>query len=274
MGAKHFGRALLLLLVSPGAAFALGLGDIKLNSALNAPLDADIELVGAAPDELNSLKATLASRETFARYGLEYPNFLSTVSLAKGKSPAGKDVLKVKSLESITEPFVTLLVDVNWGRGRLVREYTVLLDPPVFTPGTEAPAAPLSAPASGATRSGTIERPAASDAEPTPAPAAASTPRDIGTESYSVRRGDTLSGIASKLGGGANGATREQLMLALYRSNPAAFDGSMNDLRSGAILRVPESSAMSSISASAAAAETAPPVFCLALAQRRSRWVC
>ena len=86
MSAKHFGRALWVLLASPGAVWALGLGDIKLNSALNAPLDADIELVGAAPEELASLKAQLATRETFSRYGLDYPNFLSTVVLSRGKS--------------------------------------------------------------------------------------------------------------------------------------------------------------------------------------------
>lgn len=249
MGAKHFGRALLVALACPGVAFALGLGDIKLNSALNAPLDADIELLGAAPEELATLKAQLASRETFARYGLDYPGFLSSVTLARGKSTAGRDVLKVRSQESITEPFVTLLVDVNWGRGRLVREYTVLLDPPVFTPGNSQ-AAPVAPPVTGTPRAGTIERAAPPSAAVPPASEAPA------TDSYRVRGGDTLSRIAAGLAGSYAGATRDQLMLGLYRNNPGAFVDSMNALRNGAILRLPAPSAVSGISAAAAAGET------------------
>ncbi len=250
MGGKHIGRALLVIALFPCVAFALGLGDIKLNSALNAPLDADIELVGAAPEEIASLKAQLATRETFARYGLDYPNFLSTVTLTKGKSAAGRDVLKVRSQESVTEPFVTLLVDVNWGRGRLVREYTVLLDPPVFTPGA-AQVAQVAPPATGSTRAGSIER-------TTPNTAAATSPAApaSGADAYNVRPGDTLTDIAARLASGFNGASREQIMLALYRENPTAFDGSMNELHSGAILRVPSADALAGISAQAAANET------------------
>ena len=122
MGVKHWVRAMLVLAALPSSAFALGLGDIRLNSPLNAPLDAEIDLVNATPEELASLRVQLASRETFARYGLEWPGFLSSVTLTRSKNDAGRDVLRVRSSEAITEPFVTLLVDANWGRGRLVRE--------------------------------------------------------------------------------------------------------------------------------------------------------
>lgn len=254
MGAKHFGRALLVALLCPSAAWALGLGDIKLNSALNAPLDADIELLGATPEELGSLKATLASRETFAKYGLDYPGFLSTVKLTRAKSGNGRDVLHVSSQETITEPAVTLLVDVNWGRGRLVREYTVLLDPPVFTPGNTA-SAPVTQAGTATARSGNIERSAPAASASTPASAASQSGETSG-QSYNVRRGDTLSGIASGLANSYSGTTHDQLMLALYRGNTAAFDNSMNELRSGAILRLPAASAVSGISAAAAAEET------------------
>ena len=266
MRANQIRRALcVMLLLSPGAAFSLGLGDIKLHSALNAPLDADIELVGAAPEEIASLKATLASRDTFARYGLDYPSFLSHVSLSKAKSAAGLDVLKVKSQESVTEPFVTLLVDVNWGRGRLVREYTLLLDPPVFTPGA-AQVAQIAPPATAATRAGPIQREAPAAAPSTapstspytsPAPPPATSTAEAGAaQSYSVQRGDTLSAIAVRLAAQVGGASRDQMMMALYRGNPDAFEGSMNDLHSGAILRVPTADSLSSISSQAAATET------------------
>ena len=246
MGVKQWVRAMLVLSAMPSAVLALGLGEIRLNSSLNSPLDAEIELVNASAEELNSLRAQLASRETFARYGLEWPSFLSTVTLTRGKSRDGRDVLRVKSNESITEPFVTLLVDANWGRGRLVREYTMLLDPPVFAPAApQSSAAPVAAPATSATRSGTVER------APSAAPAPASS--GSGADSYSVRRGDTLSAIAAQVGAGE--ATREQAMVSLYRANPSAFEGTMNDLRAGAVLRVPQGSEWTSESPAAAAAE-------------------
>ena len=129
-------RRVLMLsaMLSPQALFALGLGDIKLNSALNQPFDAEIELVAATPDDLSTLRATLASGDTFARYGLDRPIFLSDFAFQVARS-GSRDVLRVTSSKPVTEPFVTLLVEANWPRGRLLREYTVLLDPPVFAPG-------------------------------------------------------------------------------------------------------------------------------------------
>jgi len=264
MGVKQWVRAILVLSALPSSALALGLGDIRLNSPLNAPLDAEIELVNATPEELASLRVQLASRETFARYGLEWPAFLSSVTLAKAKGDSGRDVLRVRSSEAITEPFLTLLVDANWGRGRLVREYTLLLDPPVFAP-TPAPAAPVQAPATVAARSGAVARPAASEPRAASAPvfapsggAAAGADQD----SYSVRRGETLSGIASALAP-ERGASTEQAMVSLYRANPRAFDGTMNVLRAGAVLRVPDAATMTSIDRSSALTE---------VRRQRSEW--
>src|SRR3569832_1777116 len=135
MSVKRSSLVLATLMALPAASFALGLGDIRLLSPLNAPLDAEIELVDVPPEEMQSLKAQIASRETFTRYGLEWPVFLSSVQVKTQKSADGRQVIKLKSQDTITEPFITLLVEVNWARGRLVREYTMLLDPPVYTPG-------------------------------------------------------------------------------------------------------------------------------------------
>ncbi len=262
MGVKQWVRAMLVLSALPSSALALGLGDIRLNSPLNAPLDAEIELVNATPEELASLRVQLASRETFARYGLEWPAFLSSVTLAKAKGDAGRDVLRVRSTEVVTEPFLTLLVDANWGRGRLVREYTLLLDPPVFAP-TPAPAPVVQAPATAAARSGAVARPATAEPGPATSAAPVATPAGDGDEgTYSVRRGDTLSGIARSLAAG-RGASTEQAMVGLYRANPAAFDGTMNVLRAGAVLRVPDAATMASIDRSTALAE---------VRRQRSEW--
>ncbi len=182
MVAKRSSPALALLLVLPSAALALGLGDIHLLSPLNAPLNAEIELVDVAPDELSTMQAQLASRDTFAHYGLDWPQYLSTVQVHAVRTADGREVIKLKSTEPITEPFVTLLVEVNWARGRLVREYTMLFDPPVYTPAQSAAAnAPVNVPASAAgAREGAIERaaeaPAPAAAAPAPAPVAEPTP--------------------------------------------------------------------------------------------------
>ena len=291
MFAKRSTRALAVLLGLPSAAFALGLGDIHLLSPLNAPLDAEVELVDVAADELNTVQVQLASRDTFARYGLEMPPYLNSVQLKTVRTPDGREVIKLKSLEPISEPFVTLLVEVNWSRGRLVREYTMLLDPPVYTPGESAlAAAPVAAPATGTgTREGAIAR-AAETPAPAPAPPAASpppetpaaaptpatpparatrTPRaarapapaidtssDQAGTSHTVQRGETLSLIASGVAGqGANTPTARTWMMAIYQANPQAFRQNMNVLRSGAVLRIPEASAAASISPTEASAE-------------------
>ena len=151
MVAKRSSRALAVLLALPSAAFAVGLGDIHLLSPLNAPLDAEIDLVDVTPDEMNTMQVALASRDTFAQNGLDYPNYLSGVKVKTVRTSDGREVIKLKSNDVISDPFLTLLVEVNWARGRLVREYTVLLDPPVYAPGqSQVASAPVAAPATGA----------------------------------------------------------------------------------------------------------------------------
>src|SRR5215472_13602568 len=176
MFAKRSSRALALLLALPSAAFALGLGDIHLNSALNSPLDAEIEITDVAPDEVNTLKATLAPREVFSQNGIDYPAYLTSVQLRTVQTSDGRHIIKLKSTEAITDPFITLLISVSWSHGQLVREYTMLLDPPVYTPNPSAASAPVAAPVTGAdTRAGTITRsteaPAPAAEAPAPAPA-------------------------------------------------------------------------------------------------------
>ncbi|MGQ0836053.1 MAG: FimV/HubP family polar landmark protein [Gammaproteobacteria bacterium] len=258
MFAKLLSRAFVALAAFPAAAVALGLGDIRLNSSLNAPLDAEIELIGATPEELASLRPEVASRETFTRYGLDWPAFLGSVTLSRTRAADGSDVIRVRSTEAITEPFVTFLVEVNWARGRLVREYTMLLDPPLYTPGMRAAdAAPVAAPSvSGSPRQGAIERappPPAGEATSRGAPDDVSVPAAAG-DTYTVARGDTLSGLANRLASGDRSIAR-QWMLAVYQANPEAFDDSMNVLRAGAVLRLPDQATVASVSVSEANAE-------------------
>jgi pilus assembly protein FimV len=239
------------LLLLPGISLALGLGDVHLNSPLNAPLDAEIELVNATQEDLATLDAKLASKETFARYGLEWPQFMSSITVTRDRSASGAQVLRIRSLETVTEPFLTLLIEATWARGRLVREYTVLLDPPVFAPNAVA-AAPVPAPAVSASETtGQIARPAP-EAQP-PAPDTQFAPVG-GGDSYEVQRGDSLSAIARRLSA-STGARTDQLMVSIFRNNSTAFDGDMNRLHAGAVLRIPSGSEIAAVSPSEARAE-------------------
>jgi pilus assembly protein FimV len=281
MFVKRSSLVLASLMALPSAAFALGLGDIRLLSPLNAPLDAEIELVDVTPEEMQTLKAQIASRETFTRYGLEWPVFLSSVQVKTTRNADGRQVIKLKSTDTITEPFITLLVEVKWARGVLVREYTMLLDPPVYTPGqSPANSPPVAAPTAGTgAREGSIARagqvppsqdtssispnpPGESGGAPSPSPSratgagAASSANAASGSSHVVKRGETLSAIASSASGSApNSAPTRSWMLAIYQANPGAFDKNMNLLRSGAVLRIPESSDASAISPSEANGE-------------------
>src|SRR6202051_603382 len=173
--------------LGPSLSWALGLGEIHLNSALNEPMNAEIDLIAAAPDELTALRATLASREAFTRYGIDKPPFLSSLTFKVGKGKDGRDALLVHSTDAIPEPFVTFLVEVNGARGRLMREYTVLLDPPVYTPGESASsAAPVTAP--------TVTAAPPRRVAPAPAPAVAAPPnRATGAESRGTPSGSGAS---------------------------------------------------------------------------------
>ena len=261
-------RRILLLgaLLSPTALYALGLGDIRLKSALNQPFDADIQLVDATAEDLAALRASIASNDTFARYGLDRPAFLSEFTFSVDRNASGQEVLSVTSPRPVTEPFVTFLIDANWPRGRLLREYTVLLDPPVYAPGPAVAAEPVATPgqrrrrrrprprrlrAAAARARAEYEPPPAEDRAPRSSTAAAAPGIEPGS-TYRVQPNDTLWEIAS----GAYPGTRSNVnraMLAIYQANPQAFDGNINVLRSGSDLAIPDSATMGQITASEAA---------------------
>jgi len=246
------------MLLAPTAALPLGLGEIRLGSALNEPLSAEIDLVAATPEELGALQAQLASRDMFQRYGLDRPAYLDSLEFRVGRGQDGRSVLLVHSRESISEPFVSFLVDVSWPRGHLLREYTVLLDPPVFAPQGDQYAAPaVSAPKTEAAPARAPATPAAAAGGESAAPRSA--PSAEGATSYRVERGDTLYKIAGSLGA-ADHATTQRMMIGLFRTNPAAFNGNINVLRAGAILRVPSADEISSIGAGEASAEVSRQV--------------
>jgi pilus assembly protein FimV len=262
MAVKRSSQALALLLALPSAGFALGLGDIHLLSALNAPLDAEIEITDVAPDEANTVQAQLASRDAFARAGLDWPASLSNVQVKTARTSDGRQIIHIKSTDAISDPFLTLLVEVNWSHGHLVREFTVLLDPPVYAPAqSQVAAAPVVAPSTGSgTREGAIARTESTPAAPesTSAPAATHVPAAAGSTASEangagstrvVRPGDTLSHIAANVAGADATTPRARAwMVAIYQANPRAFEQNMNLLHSGAVLRIPDAATAAAIS--------------------------
>ena len=125
--------AAVLVIALPSGAAALGLGDIVLHSALNEPLDAEIELLSVGRGDVEDINVTLAKSDDFARAGLDRPFWLSKLRFRVQADPDGKARVKVTTRQPIREPFLNFLLEVNWPKGRLLREYTVLLDPPVYS---------------------------------------------------------------------------------------------------------------------------------------------
>jgi len=240
---RRFVVVLCWLVFTPLTASALGLGSIELQSTLNQPFSAEIPLESYEEADLNSLRVGLASADTFERYGLDLPTWMQSFEFSV-TTDTGTPIVNISSQRPVAEPFVTLLLDIKWSSGRLLREYTVLLDPPLFE---AAPAQATVAPAETAPEqpavpsesAGTVSRPGAP--QPAPEPVVTATPApDMAGTSYTVQRKDTLWSIAERVRGDGD-MTVNQVMLALYRSNPEAFLGNINRLKTGAILRVPES---------------------------------
>jgi len=215
-------------LALPAPAYSLALGKLTVNSALGEPLSAQIELAAVTREELESLTAKVADATLYRQNNLGYQSVLSRARIAVERTPDGRAILKVTSPTPVNEPYLDLLVEVNWATGRVVRDYTFLLDPPgtgvqvAVEPATPSRQAPVTTAAAAA-------RPA-----PTARPAPASPP----TDGYVVRRGDTLSKIASAYKPAE--VSLEQMLVALFNANSGAFEGNnMNRLRTGAIVTVP-----------------------------------
>jgi len=127
---RRFTRlSLWLVFLLSSEVWAIGLGDIELDSALNEPLRAEIVLLSASPDDLADLKVSLASAATFERYGIDRPVFLQGVEFNVIDGGIAGSVVQIRSRAPISEPFLTFLIEASWSSGRLLREYTVLLDP-------------------------------------------------------------------------------------------------------------------------------------------------
>jgi len=268
----------------PINSFALGLGEIEVNSFLNQPLNAEIEVLSARPGEIDDLLVSLASRDAFARAGLERPRHLSELRFEVKRNEAGDSaVILVTTRSAVKEPFLNFLVEADWSQGRLLREFTVLLDPPFYAdqpapvePTTSAapepaadsePAQPYVAnvdtPSSETSGGGGITEPIAlsGDSSSSPGPSPPASSEYVSDESQNiiegdvlVVKGDTLWSIASLYKDREH--SMSQVMLAFQRTNPNAFnDGNINNMKKGAVLRAPSAAEIDALDKQAAQAE-------------------
>ncbi len=229
-----------------GVAHAAGLGRLTVNSALGQPLSAEVELVSLQPGEFENLTARVASPEAYTDAKIEYSPLLRQLRFAPERRADGKAVLKITSSAPINEPFVDVLVEMNWPSGRLLREYPILLDPIGFSEARVA--APVASTSSVPPSRVVSSSPSPSSAQFVDSGVSSSrATSSFNGDTYGpVKAGDTLNQIAQSVK--SDSVSLEQMLVALYRENKSAFIGNnMNQLKTGQILRVPSADQVSSI---------------------------
>lgn len=244
----------MLVMLIPAASYALGLGNIKMNSALNQPLNAEIELFSVQKGDLTNLVVKLGSDEDFQRVGADRAFFLTKITFEVISRKDGTAYVQLNTTNTVSEPFLDFVVEARWPRGRILREFTVLVDPPVLS--DEAPA-PVSQPAAAA-KPAAVARPAESTTRQAPIRARAEmapVSHQAGELVYGpVKYNDTLFEIANQMR--PSGVTVNQMMAALVRENPSAFyHNNVNQLKAGYVLRVNDSAALNALSVADASAE-------------------
>ncbi len=248
--------AIALLGLSSSEAWALSLGRITVQSALGEPLRAEIDVPEINAEEAASLKTSVASPEAFAAAGLEYNAAMASLQASLQRRADGRAYIRMTSDRPINDPFVDMIVEASWSSGRILRDYTMLFDPPVLRnkapaaatlpqisntpsvtnlPKTPAPVAPT------ATEPARTTAPATRPATPTPPPrpvASQQSGQSGDGKQVVVKPGDTASKIANNTK--AAGVSLDQMLVALLRANPDAFvHSNINRIRSGAVLDVP-----------------------------------
>ena len=229
-------------------ATALSLGRITVQSALGEPLRAEVEVPEINADEAASLKASVALPEAFRAAGLDYNAAMTSLQVSLQRRTDGRAYLRISGDKAINDPFVDMILEARWASGRIVRDYTLLFDPPKVRQA--APSVPT--PAQVASQSLVTQPPAAAAAAPQVRPAPASLPPEsrktstapaeeksvTGATALSVIRGDTAGKIATRVK--TANVSLDQMLVAMLRSNPSAFIGNnINRIKAGSVINIP-----------------------------------
>jgi pilus assembly protein FimV len=237
----------LLGILFTNTVFALGMGELKLNSSLNEPLDAEIELLNIGDLSELEMLIGLGSREDFEAAGVERLFLLTDLRFKVDMSNSDKPMIRISSRKPIREPYLDFLLDVHWPSGRLLREYTILMDLPVYA--TErASAKKIKAASTSPQPSKQVQASPSKQTSSRVAPQAKPKASSVSnTGEYRVASGDTAWGIAKQIK--PDDASIMQSLAAIKQSNPNAFiNGNINLLKSGAVLRLPSPSEISQLS--------------------------
>jgi pilus assembly protein FimV len=253
---KSAAAAALFFITVSSNIYALGLGAIDMRSSLNQPMNAVIELTSASASDLSDIKVFIASQQAHDRAGLSRARILSDFKFSVEQDNRGNAFVRITGSDAVHEPFLEFLLELEWPNGHLLREYTVLVDPPVTMPAqpvaTAAPVSRTAAPAgqSTARQSRVPSRPVTTPVRTAAAPASSA-------DSYGpVRRNETLWEIAKRTRPG-NDISMDQMMHALLRENPQAFmNNNINRLKAGVTLNIPDRNTINTITASEALAES------------------
>ncbi|WP_354003788.1 FimV/HubP family polar landmark protein [Ramlibacter aurantiacus] len=247
--------AALLMGVCAGEAQALALGRVVVHSALGEPLRVDIDVPQVTEQERETLRTEMAAPDAFRAAGLEYHPSLAGARVSLQRRPDGSHFIRVATERPVNEPYVELMVDARWSSGHIVRDFTLLLDPPQVrraapTMAPQVAAAPrtttaVPAPSTTAPRAASAEP--AGAATSAPAGGGALRPPEAGAPPrVEVQRGETAGRIAERYR--PQTVSLDQMLVALLKGNPAAFDeGNVNRLKAGAVLELPSAAAAASI---------------------------
>ncbi len=232
-----------------GDASALALGRITVQSALGEPLRAEIDLPQITPAEADTLRATTATPEVFRAQGMEYTPAINNLQIQLQRRPDGTAVLRLTSDRPVNDPFLDLVLDANWGSGRIVRSYTMLFDPPALRRAAPSVTASPQISAPTAQPTPAVRAPATPRATESPSAAAptaprqpAAAPRPTPADGVKVQAGDTAGRLANAYRPAS--VSLDQMLVAMVRANPEAFiQGNVNRLKAGAVLQMPDESA-------------------------------
>ncbi len=240
---------------------ALGLGELTLHSALDEPFDAEIELVNIGDADEGQILVGLASKEDFERAGVSWEFHLLNLTFKTDLSDASRPVVKVSSKESIREPYLDFVTELQWPAGRLLREYTLFLDLPVFdlekvAASAQAPVTPMLTKKNSSNTESRQNVNTTVQQNTTTSNSGSKTALGSDASQYRVKGGDTLWEIASRTKRGASSI--QQRMMAIHSVNSSAFiQGNINLLKKGAVLRMPDLASVEGISQSSARQQVA-----------------
>lgn len=250
----------------PFYGFAAGLGKLNVNSGLGEPLRAEVMLLSVTPEELSTMVASIASEEAYAVQGISRLGIHSNIKVDLAKNADGAPILRLFTNQPISDPYLDMLIQVDWASGRLLREYTILLDPPGYKDAlSSASTSTVSLPSAASKQNRDViasaasssafdeaQQPSKNSKKPSKQIKAQQDQSEVGGDAAQNQlistRGDTLNSLAKEMQ--VEGVSLDQMLVGLFEQNKQAFtNGNMNRLKVGQIIKAPSKEVLTAIGA-------------------------